>query len=273
MENTEYQVIKRILLTFTFIILFSFLWVKSHILSNFLSLYTTLFIFVAGFILLIIGNFFLKEKYTIKRYKNKAIISTHILADFIKYLGILSIAFSFASLFLKSIDVDLNEADDYVFKILMIFLQVLLSFIFFTIISGLSQRLKYSINDKIIIDLDLISYDNPLNNENNIFLKKEIIEIIHLKEFLSNDNQFSEDSFSLNIFIFIRENDEKIKSFELLTDAMNVDQKLLVKILTEFSYIIIQKSKYQDDDIYWEGHNFKDGYLFKKKENKTEISS
>ena len=42
---------------------------------------------------------------------------------------------------------------------------------------------------------------------------------------------------------------------------MNIDLNFLIEAIESMDYGVLRKSKYQKDDILWDGHNFEDGHL------------
>ena len=235
-----------------------YLWTKTAFFAELLPWYVSLIIFVVGLGLFSIGKYFLMKEYVLKRVDKKIVLSTPLKGDISYIFGVLLLYFSVISC--RYFFIFINFLDFELIMIISIAAFFLFCYLYFI-------RLKYALNDQIIIDNESIIYDNPISTEKDIFRKDKIVEIVYLKEFTPQIDKgttyYKSDSYNLALQIICKnkETEAPLKINQINPDMMNIDLNFLIEAIESMDYGVLRKSKYQKDDILWDGHNFEDGHL------------
>lgn len=136
-------------------------------------------------------------------------------------------------------------------------------------------RLRHSLHDRVLIEVDQFCVDNGMNDKSETFKRQDIQEIELLKEFedqssntkkiFSGTGEYNSSNFKYVLSVKTKPFDDQQEHTVSVLDTsdINVDVPLFVEALEIMNYSIVRRSKYELSDELWEGHNFEDGPLSK----------
>jgi hypothetical protein len=245
------KMVFRILLLCAVLVAIYFFWTNTTYLAGLIPWYISLVIFIFGLSLYFIGRHFLQKKYVLKKKADRIILSTPLKADISYMSGVILMFFSVITFKYFIID-------NWQLKVLLLLVAIVFAgwiYIYFI-------QLKFAINDKIIIEKDVIHYDVPISQGQFTFKKEDIFELIFLKEFKNESKQgyeasFSEGSYKYHLSVVLKNEvaDEPRKSYDIDPMIMNLDIIYFVEALEMMNFSLVRKSKYEGFQDIWMGHN------------------
>ena len=201
-----------------------------------------------GLFLLIVGRRFLRKDLVYKKVSNdRIVLETPLFADLLYLFGILILGFGLLTFqplfsFLKNDSVFMG------FIVIMLFLMQLVMIL----------RLIYALNDSIEITLTSIKYDDPGSRNSLLMEKKNIVELVYLKEFDHNRSGYSADNFSYKLYLKYKKEGAETERIDFDPEAMNLQLDLMIEALNELLYPIQNRAKRALEETEWEGHDFRD---------------
>lgn len=248
------KMVFRILLLCAILVAIYFFWTNTTYLAGLIPWYISLVIFIFGLSLYFFGRHFLQKKYVLKKKADRIILSTPLKADISYMSGVILMFFSVISFKYFIIDT-------WQLKVLLLLVAIVFAgwiYIYFI-------QLKFAINDKIVIEKEVIIYDVPTSHGQFTVKKEDIFELVFLKEFKVESEQgyeasFSEGSYRFHLSVVLKNKvaDELRKSYDIDPVIMNIDIVDFVEALEIMNYSIVRMSKCEGTEINWTSHDFND---------------
>ncbi len=204
---------------------------------------------ILGLLCFLISKWMLSNKKVYQRKrKDKIILSTPLAVDLLFIFGTLVLFFSILT-FRYMVEYLANES----FLLGAIILFVMGNLMW------LGIRMRYALNDRIVISKEKIIFDDPLSNEITELNSVNIDRIIFLKCFSLSRNGYSSSSYTYDITIYSIDSSpdsgECINSIN--AENMHLNYPAVALAFTEMGYEVLLRSKKENEEEEWDGHEFR----------------
>lgn len=118
------------------------------------------------------------------------------------------------------------------------------------------KRLRYALNDKIVVTSDSLFFDDPLSNKNHTIPLKDIASIEFLKTYNLMQEGYNEKEYSYSLRVLFKHQEaNEIKELMMEPELMNLSYEIVIQALEELSYPIQYRAKKSNSDGFWDGHS------------------
>ena len=205
-------------------------------------------IIIAGVFCFFFSKYLLGKKSVYRRDNfEEIILDTPLSVDILYISGIF--LFSFGLLTFRYV-VEFLSGDT-------VFLVVLIFFVFVYLFL-IAIRLRFALNDKIIISKRKFRYDDPYTKGSTEIIKDKILRFIFMKTFTYSSKGHSSSFYNYQLQLITKGNEPgKEENRQLIhIEEMHLNVPAVVMALEEMGYEVVRRAWKENTDEEWDGHKF-----------------